>query len=132
MIRNTIAKTAFIAAAVVASSALAMQPGEAEAKVSINVFVAPNVIGPGPRRAAPPPPRKRAAPVRRRNVAPAGPRRLSCGQVRSILRNNYGYRNIRVVECKGKSYWFYAVKNGKRWRVKAASTTGQVIRRHRA
>lgn len=129
MIRNSIAKTAFLAAAVVAGSVFAMQPGEADAKVSINLFVTPNVIGPAPRHTAPPPPpRKRAAPVRR-NVAP---HRLSCAQVRSILRNNYGYRNISVVECKGKTYWFYAFKNGKRWRVKAASTTGQVIRRHRA
>ncbi len=131
MIRNSIAKTAFIAAAVVASSALAMQSGEAEAKVSVNIFVSPNVIGPAPRRTSPPPRRRNVAPVRRRNVAPAQ-RKLSCGQVRSILRNNYGYRNISVVECKGKTYWFYAFKNGKRWRIKAASTTGQVIRRHRA
>ena len=58
--------------------------------------------------------------------------RLSCQQVRRILRNNYGYRNIQAYDCKGKSYWFYASKNGKRWRVKAASTTGQIIRRHRA
>ncbi len=125
MIRNSIAKTAFIAAAVVASSAFAMQPGDAEAKVSINLFVAPNVIGPGPA------PRRTAPPPQRRNVAPAR-RRLSCAQVRRVLRNSYGYHSIRVVECKGKSYWFYAVKNGKLWRVKAASTTGQVIRRHRA
>ena len=131
MIRNSIVKSAFIAAAVVASSAFAMQPGDAEAKVSINLFVTPNVIGPGPapRHTAPPPRRRNVAPTQKRKV---GPRRLSCSQVRQVLRNNYGYRNIQVVECKGKSYWFYAFKNGKRWRVKAASTTGQVIRRHRA
>jgi hypothetical protein len=129
MIRNSIAKTAFIAAAVVASSAFAMQPGDAEAKVSINVFVAPNVIGPATRNA--PPPRRNVAPVQRRNVAPVS-RRMSCSQVRRVLRNSYGYRNIQAYDCNGKSYWFYAVKNGKRWRVKAASTTGQVIRRQRA
>ena len=57
---------------------------------------------------------------------------MSCNQVRRVLRNNYGYRNIQAYDCKGKSYWFFAFKNGIRWRVKAASTTGQIIRVHRA
>ena len=119
MTRKNFAKSAFVAAAVVATSVFAFQPSEAEAKVnfSFNVVVAPTH---GPNTAPPP----------RHKPAPAPNRRLSCYQVGQILRNQHGFRNIQAYDCKGKSYWYYAFKNGIRYRVKMAST-GQYIRHHR-
>lgn len=126
MTHTALAKTVFAAAAIVAASAFALQPGEAEAKVSVNLnFVTPVV----PSTAPPPRYRYRAVPNRRyRQPRRHRQYRLSCRRVRHILRNQYGFYDIRPYDCKGKSYWFYAYQNGFLYRVKAASTTGQVIR----
>ena len=63
MIRNSIAKTAFVAAAVVASSAFVMQPSTADAKVSIHLhFVAPTPVNPVPGPGTAPPPQRNVAP----------------------------------------------------------------------
>lgn len=122
---HTFTKTTLAAAAVVATSLIAFQPSEADAKIYIDLHLVapgPSYYSPPPPRHAPPPPRQRVAPARHR---------LSCNQVRRVLRNNYGFYKIQAFDCKGKSYWFYASKNGKRFKVKAASTNGQVIRKHR-
>ena len=72
-----------------------------------------------------------APPPNRVSPPPSNVRRLSCGTVRSILRNNYGFYNIRAFDCKGKTYWFYASRNGKHFKVKANSINGGIVRKIR-
>ncbi len=53
---------------------------------------------------------------------------LSCTQARRIVRNR-GYRNVSVIECRGRTYTFRAVRpNGKRVIVYVNSRTGGVWR----
>ncbi len=54
--------------------------------------------------------------------------RLSCREVRSILRHDYGFRRIRVIDCLGDSYKFYARRSGARYKVKVNAWTGEVTR----
>jgi hypothetical protein len=60
-----------------------------------------------------------------------GPGRLSCRQAAYRLHNR-GYRNIGVVDCRGKVYAYIARKNGHRWYIQVSSYTGAVIRVRRA
>jgi hypothetical protein len=41
-------------------------------------------------------------------------RKISCERARSVVRN-HGYRNVRTVECRGATYTFRGVRNGKRF-----------------
>ena len=53
---------------------------------------------------------------------------LSCNQARRIVRNR-GYRNVSVIECRGRTYTFRAVRpNGKRVIVYVNSRTVGVWR----
>jgi hypothetical protein len=55
-------------------------------------------------------------------------KQMSCTQARRIVRNR-GYRNVSVVECRGRNYTFRAVRpNGKRVTVYVNSHTGGVWR----
>lgn len=53
-------------------------------------------------------------------------RRLNCRQARRVLRN-YGYRNIRTLNCRGKRYKFNAVKRGRWYRVRMNSRNGRLF-----
>ena len=53
---------------------------------------------------------------------------LTCNQARRIVRNR-GYHNVSVIECRGRTYTFRAVRpNGKRVIVYVNSRTGGVWR----
>jgi len=58
-------------------------------------------------------------------------RRLSCRQARRILRRDYGYRHIEVIDCQGDSYKFYVTKRGRDYKVRLDAYSGRVTRRTR-
>ena len=57
--------------------------------------------------------------------------RMSCREVRRILRNHYGFRRIRAQECNGGRYTFRARRDGDVWRIKVNSYTGEIVRMRR-
>jgi hypothetical protein len=56
------------------------------------------------------------------------PGRLSCQAVGNRLWNK-GYRNIRVIDCRGLDYVYDARRDGHKWRVHLSSINGSVKRR---
>ena len=57
-------------------------------------------------------------------------RRLSCTRVRNKLRRK-GYHRVRVYECKGKVYVFYARAGGKNYRIRVNAYSGRIKSRRR-
>lgn len=58
------------------------------------------------------------------------PRRLSCRNVREILRD-HGYRRIRSYDCKGAVYGFHADRGSRRYKLRVRSKTGRIASRTR-
>lgn len=54
-------------------------------------------------------------------------RRISCERARNLVRNR-GYRNVQAVECRGATYTFRGVRNGKRFVLYVNSRSGGVWR----
>lgn len=53
--------------------------------------------------------------------------RLSCGEARRAVRNN-GFRNVRTIECNGRTYTFDATRRGRDVTVFVNSRTGNMWR----
>ena len=58
------------------------------------------------------------------------PRRLSCRDVREILRER-GYRRIRSYDCKGSVYGFRAERGSRRFKLRVRSRNGRIASRKR-
>ena len=58
------------------------------------------------------------------------PRRLSCRNVRELLRER-GYRRIRSYDCKGSVYGFRAERGSKRYKLRVRSRSGRITSRKR-
>jgi len=56
--------------------------------------------------------------------------RMSCSKAAGLLRHN-GYRNVKAVDCVGKTYAFTVVKAGQRYRVTVRASDGAIIARKR-
>ncbi len=56
--------------------------------------------------------------------------RLSCQRVRRILRH-HGYRRVRAYDCSGRTYKFYAIYKGRRYKIRASAYSGQIRSRKR-
>lgn len=115
MIRKPTLKTSMLAAGAIAVSLIAFQPAPAAADVQIHFgFNGPSYHsahgGQGNWRS----------------------NRVSCNAARRILRNQYGFRGIRALDCRGATYTFRARRHGDVWRIKVNSRTGQVVRVRRA
>ena len=54
------------------------------------------------------------------------PGRYSCRAVADSLYGN-GFRNIRVLDCRGRSYVYAATRDGRRWTVWASSRTRRIL-----
>ena len=54
-------------------------------------------------------------------------RRMSCERARNLVRNK-GYRNVRTVECRGATYTFRGVRNGRQIVVYVNARSGGVWR----
>jgi hypothetical protein len=54
--------------------------------------------------------------------------RLSCNQVRRILRHQYGFRHLRTLDCRGDRYTFRGRRHGDAFRIKVNAYTGEVVR----
>lgn len=95
------------AATIMSASAFTMA-APAKAGVNIDIFITP---GPG-----------------YLYVPPRGYR--AC---RAVAHDLYwrGYRNIRVVDCRGRIYAYKARKNGRSYLVQISSRTGAIINRQR-
>jgi hypothetical protein len=53
--------------------------------------------------------------------------RLSCNEARRIVRRN-GFRNVETRECQGRTYTFFATRNGRDVRIYVNSRTGRITR----
>ena len=53
--------------------------------------------------------------------------KISCGEARQIVRNK-GFRSVATRECEGRTYTFFAKRNGNRFLVYVNSRTGAVWR----
>lgn len=53
--------------------------------------------------------------------------RLSCGEAKRSVRNN-GFRNVRTIECNGRTYTFDATRRGRDVTVFVNSRTGNMWR----
>ncbi len=63
-----------------------------------------------------------------RNGAVHGPQaRLSCGQVRTMIRRQ-GYAAPRARDCRGHRYVFVARRGGRLWRVTADAANGHIVK----
>lgn len=127
MIRNTI-----IAAAALAASAIAFQPGTAEAgsKVhfSVGIGVPYHSYSYGYHRPY-------HAPVYygtpgyygHYSYAPRPAyRTVSCRSAHNILRQ-HGFHHIRASDCRGARYGFKATRHGKRFYVTVSANSGRII-----
>jgi len=54
-----------------------------------------------------------------------GPHRISCRQARHIVRRS-GFRRIRTVECRGRTYTFNARRHGDYYRVRVNARRGYI------
>ncbi len=129
MIKNTI-----IAAAAVAASAIALQPGTAHAgsKVQFHIGVGVPYHGYhaghyrpyyGPVHYAAP------RPYAYGHYAPAPRpvyRAVSCRGARHVLRSR-GFHHIRANDCRGGRYGFTASRYGKRFYVTVSARSGRII-----
>lgn len=97
-----------LVAGAIVSAVLAVAPAAitapAQAGVDIDIFIAP---GPG-------------------IYIEPGPGYLSCRQVARRLFNR-GYRNIGVIDCRGRSYVYRASRHHRWWQIKASSLNGRII-----
>ena len=87
----------------------------------------------GGNRSAPPParrPKYDPAPRRPRYDPPTRPGRMSCSQAKRVLRSQ-GYRRIRVDDCSGGRYTFFARRGGDLWRLRLRASTGVIYKRTR-
>jgi len=93
----------------------------------------------GGKRYAPPPPRRpRYNPPRRPRynpappifIPPTRPGRMSCGEAKRVIRNQ-GYGRIRVQDCSGGRYTFFANRGGDLWRLRFRASTGVIYKRTR-
>jgi hypothetical protein len=53
--------------------------------------------------------------------------RLSCGEAKWRVRN-HGYRNVSTIECRGATYTFRGMRNGRGYRLFVNSRSGAVWR----
>jgi hypothetical protein len=60
-----------------------------------------------------------------RDFRPRG--RLSCGEARELVRDR-GYRRVRTIECRGRTYTFRAIRRGEPYRVYVNSRNGRIWR----
>jgi len=114
-------KKSLIAAGAVAAAVVVFQPADANADVSVSIGIGGGYhYGPGPGYYGPGPgpgyyhPRPRY--------------RLSCRQVRRILRRHHGFRGLRATDCRGKNYRFIGFRDGGRWKIKVKSKNGRIKR----
>jgi hypothetical protein len=56
--------------------------------------------------------------------------RVTCSAARNMLRRS-GYRNVKAIDCKGRSFGFIAQRNGKRYQLIVSSRSGTIISRKR-
>jgi hypothetical protein len=98
--------SAFVAAVMTASAFTMTAP--AKAGVDIDIFITP---GPG-------------------YYYVPGPGYRGC---RAVARDLYwrGYRQIRVVDCRGRIYAYRARKNGRNYLVQISSRSGVIVNRQR-
>ena len=54
----------------------------------------------------------------------------SCTRAAQVLRAS-GYRSVKATDCRGSTYSFRAIKNGKRYKVNVSARTGRIINRAR-
>jgi hypothetical protein len=54
------------------------------------------------------------------------PYRISCGEGRAIVRDR-GFRRVRTVECRGRTYTYLGRRQGDRFRVFVSSRSGRIV-----
>ena len=55
------------------------------------------------------------------------PRRSSCRRALAAVRY-HGFGAIRTVECRGRNYTFYGLRDGRWWKVKVRARNGRIRR----
>ncbi|MGI9412382.1 MAG: hypothetical protein ACR2PM_01855 [Hyphomicrobiales bacterium] len=111
-------KKSLIAAGAIAAAVIAFQPATADAGVSVSIEL--GVVGHGPG----PGPGPDAGP----GPGPRPSYRLTCRQIKRILRREHGFRDLRATDCQGSNYRFIGWRDGGRWKVKVKSRSGRVAR----
>ncbi len=126
-------KSTMIAAAAVAASVFAFQPGEAKAgsNVQFHIGVGVPYHGYSYGYAAPAPYYDQRTHYRHYAPAPRPYyRRMSCNDIRYMLRDR-GFHHIAIADCRGRRYGFKASRHGKRYYISVSARTGRVLGKFR-
>ena len=116
-------KKSLIAAGAIAAAVVVFQPADANADVSVSIGIGGGYhYGPGPGYYGPGPGYGPG------HYHPRPRYRLTCRQVRRILRREHGFRGLRATDCRGKSYRFIGFRDGGRWKIKVKSKNGRIRR----